>query len=271
EEEMQQFINEENKHDLDILIYEFQQGHYPNVLSKAKDFREKYCNNNGLIHTLWKVSAISHAEIQEYRHAKEIIYDLYQKNMDDTVDRLVTLGQLAFMCDYKLARRIMSAVVKKSETEEPVDSEVLSGVYLILGESEENLDKPKRAVKYYKKGLESIEERDGKDAYLNVFLTFKIGMLYTTLNEQENALAYLKQSLEYTDESVPQLKINSFVGIGQIYAGLDKGDEGYPYLQEALDMLPNSTLKNSLVHMDALTEMGYYHYSQGQYDKGATM
>ncbi|HLQ70779.1 MAG TPA: tetratricopeptide repeat protein, partial [Bacillota bacterium] len=110
-----------------------------------------------------------------------------------------------------------------------------------------------------------------KDAYLNVFLTFKIGMLYTTLNEQENALAYLKQSLEYTDESVPQLKINSLVGIGQIYAGLDKGDEGYPYLQEALDMLPNSTLKNSPVHMDALTEMGYYHYSQGQYDKGTTM
>lgn len=271
EDEIQQFINETNKYDLNILIHEIQQGHYPNVLSKAKDFREKYMDDNELIHTLWKVSAISHAEIQEYRQAKEIISDLYYEKTDYTVDELVILGQLAFMCDYKLARRIMSAVIKKSETEQEMDSEVLSGVYLILGETEENLEKPKRALKYYKNGFDSLDDQDEKGNYIKVFLAFKIGMLHTTLNEQESALEYLKRSLEYTDDSVPQLKINSLVGIGQIYASLEKGDEGYPYLREALDMLPQSTLKNSPVHMDALLEMGYYHYSESHYEKAIIM
>src|SRR5699024_6749699 len=178
--------------DLNVLIQEIQRGHYPNVLSKAKAFREKYQDNGPLIHTLWKVSAISHAELEEFKQAKEIISDLYYEDVDDTIEDLVILGQLAFMCDYKLARRIMSAVITKAEAAQEMDPDVISGVYLILGETEENLDKPKRALKYYKRGLDLLDKKDETENYINVFLAFKIGMLHTTLNEQEDALTYLK-------------------------------------------------------------------------------
>lgn len=268
EEELQTFMNDTNKHDLNVLNEELQQGHYPNVISKANTFRERYPDNKELLTTLWKVSAISHAELREYRQAKEIISGIYNEKADHSVDALIILGQLAFMCDYKLARRIMSEVVKRKESAQDMDKEKASGAYLILGETEENLEKPKRALKYYKKGFESLDDEDENANYLKVFLAFKIGMLHTTLGEQEHALEYLKLSLKYADGSQAQLKINSLVGIGQICGSLDKGDEGYPYLQEALKMLPGSTLNNSPVHIEALLETGYYHYQQAEYEEG---
>lgn len=268
EKELQALINDTNEKDLHVLIEELQENHYPNVISKAEEFRAKYHDNTDLVTTLWKVSAISHTEIREYRQAQEIISDLYYGDTSNTVEELVTLGQLAFMCDYKLARRIMSDVIKKAESEYDISGDVISGVYLILGETEENLQKPKRALKYYKKGLDSLDTQREDENYIRVFLAFKIGMIHTTLEEEESALNYLKRSLEYADGTIPQLKINSLVGIGQIYGSLDQGEEGYPYLQEALQMLPESDLKNSPVHMEALLEVGYYHYRQGDYEKG---
>src|SRR5699024_9867783 len=41
-----------------------------------------------------------------------------------------------------------------------------------------------------------------------------------------------------------------------------------PYLQEALRMLPESTLNNSPVHIEALLETGYFYYQRGQYENG---
>lgn len=268
ETELQAFMNDVNEQDLRLLIDELQKNHYPNVISKAEKYRETYRDNPDLVHMLWKVSAISHAEIREYHLAKEIISKLYDDNASSTLEDLVTLGQMAFMCDYKLARRIMSDAIKKTETMDDVSPEVVSGIYLILGESEENLDKPKRALKYYKKGLESLDAQSEAEPYIKMFLAFKIGMLHTTLKEHDASLEYLKRSLTYADEKVPQLKANVLVSIGQIYGSLDRGEEGYPYLKEALQMLPNSDLENSYVHMEALLETGYYHYRRGDYEKG---
>lgn len=271
EEEIKSFMDDTNEHDLKVLIEEFQERHYTNVLSKAKAFRDTYVDNEALIHTLLKVSAISHAEIQEYRQAKEIISDLYFGGVYTSIEELIMLGELAFMCDYKLARRIMSAVIEKAETEQSVNEDVISGVYLILGETEENLNKPKRALKYYKSGLDLLSGQNEDEDYIKVFLSFKIGMLHTAEQEQGTALEYLKRSLEYAEGTLPQLKINSLIAIGQIYGSIDKGDEGYPYLVEALEMLPESELKNSPAHMEALLEVGYYHYKQGEYEKGANV
>ncbi|MEN1967100.1 tetratricopeptide repeat protein [Lentibacillus sp. N15] len=265
EEQFEQVKNQTNQADLLVLLEEIKRNHFPNVLSKSAQYREKYRDDNQLVKLLLLIEAVSHAQIGEYKQATAIMEGLYAKADDLTGSELVVFGELAFMSDYKLARRILSDAVKRMEEAEP-DRIKLARGYLVLGESEEKLEKFTRAIKYYKQGLTYFQDDDIRDQYMMLYLHFKIGMLYSTKDEHEQAIEYLEKAVELADEHV-EMKINSLVSLAKIYGSKNEEEEAFRYLQEAMPLIAGSKLEGSLVHAEALIEMAFYYFNNAQLDE----
>ncbi|WP_188454607.1 tetratricopeptide repeat protein [Virgibacillus oceani] len=264
-EQVEKVSDEANKHDLAMLLEEFKRGHYPNVLSKSAQFRDKYNDNKELIKVLLLMEAISHAEIEEYKASAEIIQQLYGETDPIKTSELVMLGELAFMCDYKLARRIMSTAVKQMEAVNESDRIKLARGYLVLGEIEEKLEKLVRAIKYYKQGLTYFQNDDKRDKYMILYLHFKIGMLYTEKNAKAEAVEYLEKAIDLAGD-YPEMKINSYVSLAKLYGSNNDNEKAFPYLEQALKLLNDSTLTNTLIHAETLTEMAFYYFDQSKLD-----
>src|SRR5699024_11627586 len=165
---MKEVINEHNKGALEVLIQEFKRKHYPNVISKSKQLQKNFPNDLKQLKVLRMIEAISHAEMEEFRNSKEIIRELYEDKNEKNYHDYMLLAELAFMSDYKLARRIMTEAIKQMENQESPDQQDLMKGYLVLGEAEEQLGKFKRAIKYYKQGLSFVEE----EIHLNKYMVF---------------------------------------------------------------------------------------------------
>ena len=266
-EKVKEVINDENKNDLEVVIEEFKRSHYPNVLSKIKQFRENHETAEKLAKILLLVESISHAQIGENKAASEIMSNLYQNSSDLGSDELILYGELAFMSDYKLARRIMSEAVKKMENDGETDRIKLARGYLVLGETEENLEKFVRAIKYYQRGLTYFEEDDNRDKYMILFLHFKLGVLYSTINDPENSIDYLNKTIELAGDDHPEMKINSLVSIAKTYGSKDQNEKAYSYLEKAISMLENSSLTETMVHAEAYTEMAFYYFDQSMLEE----
>lgn len=250
----------EHKDDLIQILNEFKRGHYPNVLSKTSALKDKNDLDSQIIRNLNVIGAICHAEMTEYKAASNIISELYQDAKND----LMMLGELAYMCDYKLSRRIMSAAVKQMEENNETDRIKLARGYLILAESEEKMDKVVRSIKYYQQGLDYFKEGDDRDDYMILYIHFKIGMLHAVLNNTEESITYLDQAILLAGDANPELKINSLVSIAKTHGANDENEKAYPYLAEALEMLENSSLWGTLTHAEALTEMAFYYFDQSK-------
>lgn len=261
-EKINEVITEENNDDLEVIIEEFRRNHFPNVLSKIKQFRQYHKTADKLSELLLLVESISHAQIGENKAASEIMAALYQNSSDLKSDELILYGELAFMSDYKLARRIISEAVKKMENDEETDRIKLARGYLVLGESEENLEKFVRAIKYYKQGLTYFEEDDNRDKYMILFLHFKLGVLYSTINDPEKSIEYLNRTIELAGDDHPEMKINSLVSIAKTYGSRNQNEMAYSYLDKAISMLDDSSLAETMVHAEAYTEMAFYYFDQ---------
>lgn len=262
-EKIREVENDDNREDLKLLATEFKRNHFPNVLSKSKQFREKYATDYRLIRTLFIVESASHAQIGELKSAAKIIETLYQDSTVKTADDLILLSELAFMSDFKLSRRIITQAVKQMEDGEETDHLKLARAYLVLGETEENLEKFIRSIKYYKHALTHFQENELKNDYMILFLHFKLGVLHSTTQESDEAIYYLKKTIELSNEDNKDhqdIKINSLVSIAKTYGSKDKNELAYPYLEQALAMLESSSKTDTMVHGDALTEMAYYYF-----------
>lgn len=266
DEKMEAVLTDENKEDLEIIVHEFKEGHYPNVVSKARAFRKKHkrekANNFSLL-----VEAISQAQIGAGKESADVLSDLYHNSNEHTVDELIELGELAFLSDYKLTRRILSEAVKRMENEHEQDRLKLARGYLVLGEAEENLEKFKRAVNYYTKGLNYFEANDKRDQYMILFLHFKLGVLHSTINKPEEAIYYLDKTIELAGKENEDMKINSLVSIAKTYGSMDKDEKAFEYLSKALPLLEDSNLKGRMVHAEALTEMAFYYFNQSHLEE----
>lgn len=266
EEQFEQVKNETNQADLLTLLKEIKQDHFPNVLAKSAEYREKYGDDPQLVQLLLLIEAVSHAQIGEYKQASIIMNKLYASANDLSGSELVIYGELAFMCDYKLARRILSEAVKRMEDEEEPDRMKLARGYLVLGESEEKLEKFTRAIKYYKQGLTYFQEDDIRDQYMILYLHFKIGMLYSAKNEYDPAIMYLQKAVDLADDHL-EMKINSMVSLAKIHGTRDDDEQAYRYLQEVLPLIADSKLAGTAVHAETLIEMAFYHFDQSLLDE----
>ncbi|GAB3793170.1 tetratricopeptide repeat protein [Virgibacillus kimchii] len=262
-------LNVENKSDLEYIVHEFKEGHYPNVVKKAREFRDKY-RQEEIIKFLLLTEAISQAQIGAVKESAALLSDLYHHTETHSVDSLMELGELAFLSDYRLTRRILSEAVKRMEKENEEDRIKLARGYLVLGEAEENLEKFKRAINYYQKGLTYFEENDQRDQYMILFLHFKLGVLHSTINKAEDAIFYLNKTVELAGDEHEEMKINSLVSIAKTYGSMEEEAKAFEYLSKALPLLEKSSLKNRMVHAEALTEMAFYYFNQSILEKAVS-
>lgn len=124
-----------NKEDLAVIVEECKHGHFLHVLSKTKTFRENHTLNDELAKLLLLLDATCLSQVGEGKKAADIIERIYQDSNGKLVDDLILYGNLAFMCDYKLTRKIMSDAVKRIN-HDPIKA---AHAYFILGEAEEHL------------------------------------------------------------------------------------------------------------------------------------
>lgn len=258
-----------NKVALDEVIQEFKREHYPNVLSKTKGVRGQFPHDENLKRLLAIIDAISHAEMGELKAAGEIIEQLYYDSSKKEGKDLIQLAELAFMSDYRLSRRIMTEAINVLENEGTSDSLTLTRCYLVLGEAEEHLQKYKRAIKYYQKGLNLFEDtkQQSQDKYMIIYLHFKIGMLNSTLQETDEAIHHFKKANDHADEQHTDIKVYSLVGLAKTYASVQMGDQAYPYLVEAIEIINQSPLTGSLTHAEALTELAFYYFERSKFEE----
>ncbi|MFD1363392.1 tetratricopeptide repeat protein [Lentibacillus salinarum] len=253
-------LSSDYKVQLEEILQEFNRSHYPNVLSKSAALRSEADLDRQLADKLKMVEAICHSEMGEVKAATDIISELYH---DSTIDWML-LGELAYMCDYKLARRILSAAVQMMEETDTVDRIKLARGYLVLAETEEQLEKYARAIKYFKTGLTYFQANETPDQYMILYLHFKIGMMYSMKNEADESLEYLNKVIDMAGDTNQELTINSLVTIAKTYGSRNENEKAYPYLQEALERLEGSPLANNMAHAEALTEVAFYYFDQSK-------
>ena len=135
-ENIKEFITEENREDLIAILEDFQNSHFTNVLSKTKEFRDKHETNESLARSLSLFDALCYSQLGESKKAIDLVMKLYQDSTEKSMDDLITYGTLAYMCDYKLARRIMSDAVTQIENAQTLDESKAAQAYLLLGQSE---------------------------------------------------------------------------------------------------------------------------------------
>ena len=272
DEEMKKYITEENRELLSEIAREFKEGIFTNVLSKTSRLRSQFQPEAGLNHLLDIIKVTSHAQLGEMDQAAEIINELFEKKKDnpEAVDELLLYGQLSFMCDYKLARKIMSHTRNIMEDQGETESTRLARCYAVLGEAEENLQKYPRAVKYYQRGLEIIERNEAQEKEIILFLYYKLGGLYSTMNETEKAIEFLEKTLQLAEGYNEEIKINSLVSLAMMHGSLEEYDQAKVYLDEVFPLFENSSLKNKVVHAEAHTEMAYYYFNQSLFDEAVS-
>jgi tetratricopeptide (TPR) repeat protein len=264
DESIKDFINETNKDDLNAIVEEFKRGLFSIVLSKTKQFRKEYEMDPGLERILSLVDATSYSQTGENKQAAEIIRSMYEDSNKKSIDDLILYGNLAFMCDYKLTRKIMSDAVKQIENEQDFDRLKTAHAYLALGEAEEKLEKYVRAIKYYKKGLSFFRPEDRQ---MTLFLHYKLGALHSMINETDEAIDYLQKTIELANEDNIEIKMNSLVSIAKMYGSKDEYEKAFTYLKEVIPMFEGSSLANKLVHAEAYTEMAFNYFDQSQLDE----
>ncbi|WP_096271261.1 tetratricopeptide repeat protein [Paucisalibacillus globulus] len=264
-EHIKEHAEEHNQEDLSVIADEFSLGHFLNVLSKTKMFRGKYVVSKRLAWTLSILEATCYSQVGEGKKAADIIKDLYEGDYKKEVDDIILYGNLAFMCDYKLARKIMSDAVKQIENEESFEPLKAASAYLVLGEAEENLQKFVRAIKYYKRALTFIQNKE-QESQMILFLHFKLGALHARNQENDEAITYLQRTLELSTETDVEIRINSLVSLGKMYGSKKDYKKSTMYLKKSIPMLEDSALVNKLVHAEAYTEMAYNYFDQSKFD-----
>ncbi|WP_188206972.1 tetratricopeptide repeat protein [Alkalibacillus aidingensis] len=267
EETLKEYKTENNEADLNEIVDQFKGNQFENVLAKTDEYRKKHEPDEVLKKVLLLLDATCYAQMDDNEKAAEIINSLYQGSHDQSIDDLILFGNIAFMCDLKLSRRIMSDAVKQMEEEESYDQVEAARAYLVLGEAEENLEKFKRAIKYYKQGLAHFQQAEGPYEEMVLFLNFKLGALHSQINELDEAINYLEQTIEMADESNQEVKINSLVSMAKMYGNKDQYEKAINYLHEAIPMLEDSSLSGKFVHAEACTEMAYNYFAQSKPDE----
>ncbi|WP_170840793.1 tetratricopeptide repeat protein [Oceanobacillus limi] len=268
-EQLNKFSNGVNEEDIHVIVEEFRRGHFLHVLSRTNRFREKHEMNREIERTLSFIDAICHTQIGEKKKAADIIKVLYKDSTDASISNVILFGNVAFMCDFKLTRKIMSDAVKQIDAEDDFDQLEAARAYVVLGEAEETLEKFVRAIKYYQRALLYVEKAEEQESELVLFLNFKLGTLHSRVNKKEEAIEHFQHTIELsTDENV-EIKVNSLVSIAKLYGSKKAYEKASSHLREAISIMEdsNTTLTNKFAHAEAYTEMAYNYFDQAKYEE----
>ncbi|MFC0016061.1 MULTISPECIES: tetratricopeptide repeat protein [Allobacillus] len=263
--QLQPLITETNKEDLEDIKDEFKKANFRSLLSKIDPLQEKYQENSELVHVLTLINAISYSQVGEQKQGAAIIQGLYEELENPTIDDLLLYSHIAFLSDYKLARRIMSEAVKQFDDEDDVDHYKKSQAYLLLAESEEKLQKFGRAIKYYTIALDQLDSDVDEEYDLVLYQMIKLGNLHSIKKQNDDAVHYFKQVVELANDGFVQYKIDSLISLGKISSTRNEYKEAVSYLNEAIELLENSFIQDKGIFIEAYVEMAYTYFSQAKW------
>ncbi|QHS24216.1 tetratricopeptide repeat protein [Virgibacillus sp. MSP4-1] len=263
---LEQLKESTNTEFINDIVYDFEQEDYENLIRSVETAKQELEFDGEDIYTLNLLEILGYIELNQMTEAEKAIKSIYSKYEEDGV-KLHLLGQLAYEVDLKLARKFLSRSLKLFETDSSgVSSIDKARAYLLLAETEEQLSKIPRALKYYDKGLESLSEGEDVNDYLASFLHFKKGMLLAARQEYEQSVESLKMGIDRAGENL-DIKIHLLVSLGKIYVSMENYDDGLPYLQEAKTILEEQSSDFETLLAETLTELAYYDYQQEQYSQ----
>ncbi|MDY0406060.1 tetratricopeptide repeat protein [Virgibacillus sp. 179-BFC.A HS] len=266
--QLEDAATDDTKHAISHIVDELRQNHFVNVLDKIAELRDHYHLDETLNKHLQWAASLCHAQLAEYEKAAAINRQLFSEADLHDAQELLLLSELAFMSDYKLARRIATAAVKELEDEDYSNRRELARGYLVLGEAEENLEKYPRAAKYYRKALDCFQTNDKRENQMITFLHFKIGMIYAAIGKKDEAVAFHQKVVQSAEAgNQRKLRIHSLISIGKIYGSKEDNEAAANYLRQALEVIEGSALQDTFVHAEALTEMAFYYFDQALLDE----
>ncbi len=247
------------------IVDSFEGEEYADVIHYVELVKESYQNDENVIYRLFLLELLSNMQLDRREAAEMSLNTIYSKTPDNDSERLLILGELATDVNPKLARKILSQLVKLSDEESQGSSKIVGKAYLLLAEVEENLQKFPRAIKYYQQGLALFSVDDTPKA-LQSFIYYKIGVLYSSIGNKDEAIDSLKKGLELANDQVEN-KIPILVSLGKILGSIEKEEEAFSFLSEALELIEQSTFNNNIIHAEALTEAAYYYFDSGKVDE----
>lgn len=253
--------NETVKH----IVESFEGEKYSDVIYYMESARDSYQNDEKAAYGLSILELLSNMQLDRKEAAEVILNTIYSKTSDNDSERLLILGELATAVNIKIARKILSQLVKLLDGKSQGSSKIVGKAYLLLAEVEESLQKLPRAIKYYQQGLELFSNEDAPRA-LQSFIYYKVGILSSSLGNKDEAIDSLKKGLELANNQVEN-KIPILVSLGKILGSIEKEEEAFSFLSEALDLIEQSTLNNNIIHAEALTEVAYYYFDSGKVDQ----
>lgn len=268
-EQLTKHMTDSTKESLTELSEAFENGHFLDVTTHIHTFREAFEVDDSLNHLLLLLEATACAQANNPERAKHIIHTLYNNDDKKSIDDLLLYGNLAFMADLKLARRIMTDAVKQLESAEAVDVAKAGQAYLVLGETEEHLRNLVRAARYYEKALDYATRDEENRESLILFIHFKLGAIFSLRNETDEALNYFEQAIERAGDDNEEIKINCMLSIAKIYNRLEQYEDAHRYLDELLPLVEKSSLNDSFVHAEALTDLAYNYFCRKMYEEAA--
>ncbi len=252
--------NEDVKH----IIESFEGEAYEGVILYIESAKKFYQNNENVTYGLLLLELLSNMQLNKKEEAERNIETLYSETQDHDRERLLIIGELASDVNLKLARKILSQLVKLLEEETQKSPLITGKAYLLLAEVEENLQKLPRAIKYYQQGLAIFSDMEGTEGFLSI-VNYKMGNLYSSIGNKDDAIESFKKALELTEHD--EGKIPILVSLGKILGSMEKEEEAFTYLSEALELIEKSTLNNNIIHAEALTEVAYYYFDSGKIDQ----
>jgi len=248
--------------DIQNVLESFQEERYSDAVGSI-ELAKKTLNHGEMMKELLFLELVSYLQMGMRENARRCIQELYPLIAEDDYEKLLFLGELTIQIDLKLARRIVSETANKFEGKDDVSDLIMKKTFLLLAEAEEKLEKLPRAIKYYQRAISCMNEDQAEDLKMLPILYFKLGMLSANLDRNEEAIGYLEKGLELAGDQ-EEASIHMLAALGAIYGKIEKGKEAAVYLTNALILLADSVLKDTLIHAEVLTELGYISFDLGK-------
>ncbi|WP_208589883.1 tetratricopeptide repeat protein [Gracilibacillus suaedae] len=174
---------------------------------------------------------------------------------------LMKTGEIYFHIDLKKARRVIDQAVKLVNTEHPL---FVRG-FMLLAEIEENLKAFPRAVKYYERALEIINQKYEREHFLVVFLFSKLGTIALKMGEDQKAKYFLEAGLPLSDK-YPKIRMQFLYALGKIYSKQEIYDQAFDMYTAFLQGLEAQDKMQTLAYANTLQAIAYNFLMQGDVD-----
>lgn len=255
----------EEDQDIRYVIEYFPNENYEQAVTYIHAAKQSFEAKKEVMYALLILELLSYIKLEKQEEAKTCIQALHILIPEDDKEKLLMLGELAYQVDLKITRRILSQLVHLLEENTQTSPLTMGKAYLLLAETEENMDKLPRSIKYYERAIAYFREEDPNSKLLS-FLYYKIGVLYSAINKKTEAIDALKKGLAFDNGQIEN-KIHILVSLGSVYASMENSEDAFNYLSQALEHIENSSLSYKIIHAETLTELAFYYFDSGKVDE----